>query len=179
MCQRPPKSLHQAPDSATAAYPRARFLEARFEEPSAVGLPLLPTTHRQDCEELRQNAIQLICGGRDHQNRKQGSRHSATNRQSQQKTNMPPCSRPSRVKLLRAGRSAALDGRCARRLRRRWSERRNGAAPARTEEWQTGCTRNARSIFPYPHGKYATDDSRRWGHSEVPPVERVPRIASS
>lgn len=43
-------------------------------------------------------------------------------RQSQQKTSLPPCSRPSRVKLLRAGRSASLDGRGARRLRRPWSD---------------------------------------------------------
>ena len=56
--------------------PVHRYLEARFEEPSAVGRPLLPTTHRQDCEELRQNAIQLICGARDHQNCKQDSRYS-------------------------------------------------------------------------------------------------------
>jgi hypothetical protein len=66
------------------------------------------------------------------------------------------------VKLLRAGRSAALDGCRARRRLQRWSGRRNGAAPDRSEEWQTGCTRNPRSIFPCPHGKYATDDSRRW-----------------
>jgi hypothetical protein len=86
---------------------------------------------------------------------------------------MPPCLRPSRVKLLRAGSSAALDGRCARWMRKCWSGRRNGAAPDRTAEWQTGCTGHARSIFPCPHGKYATDDSRRGCHSEVTPVERV------
>jgi hypothetical protein len=29
----------------------------RFISPSTIGLPLLPITHRQECEELRQNAI--------------------------------------------------------------------------------------------------------------------------
>ena len=67
-------------------------------------------------------------------------------RLSRKKTSMPPCSRPSRVKLLRAGLSAALDGRCARRLRQRWSGRRNGAASDRTEEWQTGHAE--RTIIP-------------------------------
>src|SRR6266545_3637455 len=38
------------------------------------------------------------------------------------------------------------------------------------------CTPNARSILPYPHGKYATDDRRCRHHSEVTAVERGCRL---
>jgi hypothetical protein len=67
-----------APQNLNAINHMRRTEGGAFPLPSAVGLPLLPTTHRQACEEFRQNTSKLICGGRDHQNCRQNSRHSVT-----------------------------------------------------------------------------------------------------
>jgi hypothetical protein len=60
-----------APQNLNAINHMRPTVGGAFPLPSLVGLPLLPTTYRQECEEPRQNAIQLVCGGRDHQNYKQ------------------------------------------------------------------------------------------------------------
>jgi hypothetical protein len=66
------------PQNLNAANHMRRTEGGAFPLPSAVDLPLLPITHHQECEELRQNAIEPLSDGRDRQNCKQDIRYSAT-----------------------------------------------------------------------------------------------------
>ena len=85
-----------------------------------------PPRMRRASTELRFSSLAVT---RDHQNCKQDRRRQRYKRQSRQGKDAIVLTTVQGEALLRAGRSAALDGRCARRLRRPWSGRRNGAAP--------------------------------------------------
>jgi hypothetical protein len=86
---------------------------------------------------------------------------------------MPPRLRPSRARrAARAGLTAALDRRRARRLLHNWSEWRNGAVFDRTEEQTKLCDDTALSLLLGGPKRLRFADNRRHGYrTEVTPVE--------
>ena len=122
--------------------PVHRYLEARFEEPSIVGLSVCSSSQPLTAKNAKRFDRMRFSPIAAWATIKTADKRAAIGSQ----TVIPIEDEHATVLATIQGKAAsrrplaALDRRCARRLPRPWSGRRNGAARDRTEEWQRGCT---------------------------------------